>query len=115
LRNFAIVAYGRRTPSTASAAPKIATYSIAGPRCIIDIASPMPARSAAMLIAFASSSAIASTAPTQRGSLRRIAEPRPAPETRPTRAQVICTHAISGHVANADQRNALPNCAPTTE
>lgn len=35
--------------------------------------------------------------------------------TRPIRAHIICTDAMSGQSTGAVQRNCVPNCAPVTE
>jgi hypothetical protein len=40
---------------------------------------------------------------------------KPFPVTLPTRAHIICTAAIKGHVSNAVQRSLVPSWAPATE
>jgi hypothetical protein len=68
-----------------------------------------------MLMVLAMSSATAMAPTIQRGNFARNAPASPMPVTMPIRAHIICTHPMSGQVTNADQRNAVPNCAPAAE
>jgi hypothetical protein len=81
----------------------------------ISAASAMPARSAAMLKVLAMKSAKATAITTGLGSFCRSAPASPLPVAIATRAQVICTAAISGKVTKAVQSWVVPSSAPAAE
>src|ERR1035438_5083585 len=81
----------------------------------IAVASAIPARSAAMLIVFAVSSAMTKASKSHFGNRCLKFPARPCPVTLPIRAHIICTAAISGHVSSAVQRSLVPSWAPATE
>ena len=81
----------------------------------MEAASAMPARSAAMLIVFATSRAMTKASNSHFGNRCLKFAARPCPVTLPMRAHIICTAAISGHVSSAVQRSLVPSCAPAME
>src|SRR5438477_12274004 len=75
----------------------------------------MPLRSAAMLIVFAMTSNAQADHSTHGGYRLRMTPARPKPVTRPRRAHINCTAAISGNENRAVQSGAYPKRAPAIE